>query len=204
MKTRMFRDMSTARPAPGPAAAAAARRQTGCSIVRAACIKARRSRPLHHTEASIMPKTALRVITLAGIAALAACGGSGGEVADRYRPVQLAEAPAMRVNGYLWQAALDTIKFMPIASTDATGGVIVTDWYINPGSPAERTKVIVNILDSRLRADALRVTVNRQMRTASGDWVDAPVQQATVAGLEDAILVRARQIRIGTVTEAED
>ena len=73
-----------------------------------------------------MPRIAFRVIMLAGMTALTACGGGSKEVADRYKPVQLEQAASMRVNGYLWQAALETLNFMPIASTDATGGVIVT------------------------------------------------------------------------------
>jgi hypothetical protein len=152
-----------------------------------------------------MPRIAFRVIVLAGIAALAACGGgSSKEVADRYRPVQLEQASNMRVNGYLWQAAIETLHFAPIASTDATGGVIVTDWFSDPSAPNERVKMRVAVMDSRLRADALKVSINRQAKDRSGEWVDQPVQQATVAGVEDAILVRARQIRIGTVTEKED
>jgi hypothetical protein len=142
---------------------------------------------------------------LAGIVALGACSSqSTKEVANRYKPVELESAQQMTVNGYLWQAALETLNFMPLSSTDATGGVIITDWYTNPASPSERMKVQVNVMDARLRADALDVVVNRQMRTGGGEWVDAPVQQATVAGLEDAILVRARQLRIGTVIRNED
>jgi hypothetical protein len=141
---------------------------------------------------------------LMGIAALAACGHhTSKEVADRYRPIQLEQAADMRVNGYLWQAALETIAFMPIVSTDATGGVIVTDWYTDASAPNERMKLRIAIMDPRLRADALQVVVNRQTKDRTGEWVDAPVQQTTVAGIEDAILVRARQIRIGTVTEKE-
>ncbi|MFN3230631.1 MAG: DUF3576 domain-containing protein [Alphaproteobacteria bacterium] len=136
------------------------------------------------------------------VALLAACGGSSEEVADRYRPVDLEQAQALRVNGYLWQASLETLSFMPFDSTDATGGVIVTDWYTHPSAPNERTKVRVTIMDAKLRADALRVVVSRQQQNA-GTWIDAPVQQSTVAGLEDAILVRARQIRIATVVDSD-
>ena len=146
--------------------------------------------------ANATPKILIALIA----ATMAACGGGSKEVSDRYRPVHLDQASALRVNGYLWQAAIETLSFMALDSTDATGGVIVTDWYSHPSSPSERTKVQVSILDARLRADALRVVVNRQQQSSEG-WIDAPVQQATVAGLEDAILVRARQIRIRTVTE---
>lgn len=151
-----------------------------------------------------MPRNAFRVVVLASVAILAACGGGSKEVANRYRPIDLEQAASMRVNGYLWQAAIETLHFAPIASTDATGGVIVTDWFSDPSAPNERVKMRVAVMDSRLRADALKVSINRQAKDRSGEWVDQPVQQATVAGVEDAILVRARQIRIGTVTEKDD
>jgi len=100
------------------------------------------------------------------------------------------------VNGYLWRASLDTMSFMPLTSADPFGGVIVTDWYVPPESPNERFKVQVYILDRQLRADGLRVTVFRQVRSGSSNWIDAEVKPETRAELENAILTRARQLRI--------
>lgn len=98
------------------------------------------------------------------------------------------------VNAYLWHASLDVLSFMPLVQTDSAGGVIVTDWYANPGNPGERMKIVVTILDKDLRSDALRVNASRQV--AQGDaWVDAPVQAATVQRLEDVILTKARELR---------
>jgi len=98
------------------------------------------------------------------------------------------------VNSYLWRASLDVLSFMPLLQTDSNGGVIVTDWYANPGNPGERMKVTVTILDRDLRADALRVAASRQV-AQNGGWVDAPVQAATVQRLEDIILTKARDLR---------
>jgi alpha-beta hydrolase superfamily lysophospholipase len=83
---------------------------------------------------------------------------------------------------------------MPLLQTDSNGGVIVTDWYANPRNPGERMKVTVSILDQDLRADALRVAASRQVQQ-NGNWVDAPVQAATVQKLEDVILTKARDLR---------
>lgn len=103
------------------------------------------------------------------------------------------------INSYLWRASLDTLSFMPLLQTDSNGGVIVTDWYVNPQVPTERLKVTVTILDQDLRADALRVAALRQVNS-SGQWVEAPVQAATVQKLEDIILTRARDLRRGAIT----
>lgn len=105
------------------------------------------------------------------------------------------QANGMGVNSFLWRATLDTISFMPVASADPFGGVILTDWYSAPETPNERFKVNIYILDRQLRADGLRVAVFRQEKDASG-WHDAPVPPDTASKLEDSILTRARQLRV--------
>ena len=104
------------------------------------------------------------------------------------------------VNGFLWRASLDTMSFMPLASADPFGGVIITDWHSPAGSPNERFKATVYILDKKLRADGVRVSVFRQTRDASGGWADAGVSPETRTRLEDTILTRARQLRIADIS----
>ena len=115
---------------------------------------------------------------------------------NRDVPVQLAPArlTSIGVNAYLWRAAVDTVSFAPLVQADANSGVIITDWYTHPGSPGERVKLTVAILDQDLRADALRVSASKQVNQGGG-WVDAPVAAATVQKLEDIILTRARDLR---------
>lgn len=99
------------------------------------------------------------------------------------------------VNDLLWRASLDTVSFMPLVSADPFGGVIITDWYTPPQTPDERFKVNVYILGRALRADGIRSSVFRQQ--LQGDqWVDAPVALNTATELENAILTRARQLRL--------
>ncbi len=102
------------------------------------------------------------------------------------------------VNAYLWRASLDTISFMPLTSADPWGGVIISDWYANPQAPNERFKTTIYILDSRLRADALNVSVYKQVNQG-GQWVDADVSQQTQLDIENAILTRARELRLSDV-----
>jgi hypothetical protein len=105
------------------------------------------------------------------------------------------------VNSYLWRATLDTVSFMPLASADPFGGVIITDWYSPPDQPNERFKVNIFILGRELRADGVRASVFRQKHDGSAQWVDAPVDQATGTDLENAILTRARQMRLSTAAK---
>lgn len=105
------------------------------------------------------------------------------------------------VNAYLWRASLDTIAFMPISSADPFGGVILTDWYSLPETAGERFKVSIFIMDRALRADGIRVSVFKQHRNAAGAWLDAAVDPMTQSDLENAILTRARQLRIQSDTK---
>jgi hypothetical protein len=103
------------------------------------------------------------------------------------------------VNAYLWRASLDVLAFMPLASADPYGGVIITDWYTNPEKPDERFKATVYILDTRLRADGLTVTVFKQVKDAAGGWIDSTTAAQTQVDLENSILTKARQLRLSNI-----
>jgi hypothetical protein len=136
-----------------------------------------------------------RAAYLALLLPLAACSSNKGQPeAD----IAASKVTTIGVNAYLWRASLDTLSFMPLLQTDSNGGVIVTDWYVNPNSPTERMKVTVLVLDQDLRADAIRVSALREV-SQNGQWIAAPVQAATVQKLEDIILTRARDLRRAAV-----
>ncbi len=109
------------------------------------------------------------------------------------------ETGGIGVNSYLWRASLETLDFMPLASADPWGGVINTDWYANPEKPDERFKVTVYILDTRLRADGVSCAVFRETKGDGGTWVTAPVSPDTNVAMENAILSKARQLRLSTI-----
>lgn len=113
--------------------------------------------------------------------------GGGGEESSK--------GATLGINSYLWRATLDTLSFVPLASVDPRGGVIITDWYESPEAPGEKFKINVIILDTRLRADGVRVSVFRQV-LKNGSWRDAEVNEKVARDLEDKILTRAREMRI--------
>ena len=125
-------------------------------------------------------------------------GGGGFLGLGKKAPAATAQ-PGIGVNSYLWRASLDTLAFMPLASADPYGGVINTDWYVNPEKPDERFKVTIYILDTRLRADGLTVTVFKENKGPNGDWVEAPTSAQTATDFENSILTRARQLRLSNI-----
>ena len=171
------------------------------------------------------PLTRPMAIVLAGVLAcgLTACSSDDGNSGSTYRtsPEFRSDAPAesglgitlfgesesdgtegaVAVNAFLWRASLDTISFMPLASADPFGGVIITDWFAPPETPGERFKVNVYILGRSLRADGLKVSVFRQTEGIGGRWTDAPVGADVPGEFEEAVLTRARQLRMQAVAE---
>jgi hypothetical protein len=128
-------------------------------------------------------------------------GGDGLNILGGKKTDQGGGGVGIGVNSFLWRASLDTLAFMPLASADPFGGVIITDWYSPPESPDERFKVNIFILDRTLRSDGLRAAVFHQQHEASGAWADTTVAAATQTDLENAILTRARQLRINTAAK---
>jgi hypothetical protein len=98
------------------------------------------------------------------------------------------------VSPVLWEAARDALGFAGFASEDPMTGLLVTNWYSPPAKPNERLRVSAFILSRALRSDSLSVTIDRQVGSPTGQWTDAPVSTDTVAELETAILLRARQM----------
>jgi len=155
------------------------------------------------------------VLTLAG--GLSACGGGSGlfgggqprDVEDqRESAYAQQEAAGLRnqdrntiwdlftdqadpnttveVNKYLWNAAQDVLDFMPLKAADPFSGVLVYDYGTPPGS-RRAYRAIVYVRDPALDARSLNVV----LQSRSG-----PAPVATVRAIEDAILTRARQLRI--------
>lgn len=140
---------------------------------------------------------------------LSGCGGLPG-MGGGARATTSAQT-GIGVNAFLWRAALDTLSFMPLANADPWGGVINYGWYVDPQTPNERFKATVYILDRRLRADALNVSVTKQVMRpgcmpnaadadadvdSAGCWIGAQVAAQTETDLENAILTKARQLNL--------
>jgi Domain of unknown function (DUF3576) len=127
-------------------------------------------------------------------------GGDGLNLLGGGKKTDQGGGSGIGVNSFLWRASLDTLAFMPLASADPFGGVIITDWYSPPETPDERFKVNLFILDRQLRSDGVRAAVFHQRLGAGGAWTDAAIEPATQTELENAILTRARQLRINTAS----
>jgi len=135
-------------------------------------------------------------------------GGGGGRLTqeERYAAAQRQRGPeeerstiwdlfdvkddpntTIEVNKYIWSAALDVLNFLPIQAADPFTGVIATGFGTPPGG-GTAYRATIYIQDPALDARSLRLALNTRR---------GPVSAATVRAVEDAILTRARQLRIG-------
>ena len=92
----------------------------------------------------------------------------------------------IEVNKYLWNASLDVLNFLPIQSADPFSGVIVTGFGTPPGG-GRAYRATIFVRDPALEARSLNVA----LATRNG-----PAPTATVRAVEDAILTRARELRL--------
>lgn len=122
----------------------------------------------------------LRTITVVFLCFLLASCGRGGSTADAGRSA----------NKYLWNASLETLSFLPVEQADPFSGLLVTGWGKAPGA-AQQYRVTVYVAGAALDATGLKVSAFR--RSGGGQ---VPAAQDTVQAIENAILSRARELRI--------
>ena len=99
------------------------------------------------------------------------------------------------INPYLWKGSLETIDFMPLSSADPFAGIIITDWYANQSAPNERCKINIFIKGYEMKTDNLKVNTFCQS-LSNGQWVDIKNNIDNDARLENAILNKAKKIRL--------
>ncbi len=101
----------------------------------------------------------------------------------------------MPINQFLWKGALDTISFMPLNSADPIGGTILTDWYSTTSNENERCKLNIFISGAELKTQNLKVTSFCQ-EFKGQKWVSKEVDQGNNIKIENAILNKAKKIRL--------
>ncbi|MGH1576894.1 DUF3576 domain-containing protein [Planktotalea sp.] len=108
----------------------------------------------------------------------------GSTIWDLFKPSDV--GTNVKVNKYIWNASLEVLNFLPVESVDPFSGVITTGYGRPPGGGrAYRATILVN--DPALEARSLNVALHSR---------SGPVSVATSRAVEDAILARARQLRI--------
>jgi hypothetical protein len=99
------------------------------------------------------------------------------------------------INPFLWRASIETISFMPLASTDPFAGTIITDWYTAESSLGERCKLNIFINGADMKTDNLKVSSFCQS-LKDNQWVNSPSNSGDNIRLENAILNKAKKLKL--------
>ncbi len=121
--------------------------------------------------------------------------GKGVSLSDLLNP-QSSES-TVNVNGFLWRASLNVLSIAPLISTDALGGTIITDWYINEKIQNTRIKIMAYIKTSELRSDGISIKVHVQ-NLKNGFWNETYTDEELANQIENHILNEARNYRINS------
>ena len=100
----------------------------------------------------------------------------------------------VNVNAYLWRASLNILSFTPLISTDALGGIIISDWYVNKNNKNQRMKITAFIKTSDLRSNGIGVKVHIQ-NFKDGSWSETYTSKDLETKIEDNILNEAINLR---------
>ena len=101
----------------------------------------------------------------------------------------------INVNAFLWRASLNILSIAPLISTDALGGTIISDWYINKNVKNQRLKITAFILTRELRSDGIKVKVHIQ-NFKNNVWSETITDSDLANKIEENILNEARNLRI--------
>ena len=101
------------------------------------------------------------------------------------------------VNAYLWRASLNILSFTPLISTDALGGTIISDWYINKKNKNQRMKITAFIKTAELKSTGIGVKVHIQS-LKDGYWSETYTNKDLETKIENNILNEARNLRINS------
>ena len=101
----------------------------------------------------------------------------------------------INVNAFLWRASLNILSIAPLISTDALGGTIISDWYINKNIKNQRLKITAFILTRELRSDGIKVKVHIQ-NFKNNVWSETITDSDLANKIEENILNEARNLRI--------
>jgi hypothetical protein len=123
--------------------------------------------------------------------------GRGFKLNDFLKSGSKAGAFEFASSNELWRASLDVIDFMPLASVNYSGGIIITDWYSNERSQNESIKITIRFLTNEIRSDALDIKVfTRICKESLINCKYIESNKSLVAELKKEILKRATRFQL--------
>jgi hypothetical protein len=96
----------------------------------------------------------------------------------------------------LWRASLKTLDFIPLATVDYSGGIIITDWYSEGKSNKEQIKIQIRFFSTELRSESIQVVSYKKICESNNECNNLAGNENFNKEIKDLIINSARQIRI--------
>ena len=96
----------------------------------------------------------------------------------------------------LWRASLKTLDFIPLATVDYSGGIIITDWYSEGKLNKEQIKIQIRFVSTELRSESIQVISYKKICETSNECTNIAGNENFNREIKDLIINTARQIRI--------
>jgi hypothetical protein len=96
----------------------------------------------------------------------------------------------------LWRASLKTLDFIPLATVDYSGGIIITDWYSEGKLNKEQIKIQIRFVSTELRSESIQVISYKKICETNNECLNIAGNENFNKEIKDLIINSARQIRI--------
>ena len=120
-------------------------------------------------------------------------GGLFGEIGGQKSSGQTLNFGTSNV---LWRATLKSLDFLPLISSDYSGGILIYDWYSQTNNPKEQIKISVQFLNNELRSDSIKITAHKRICENVDKCSNLVVEQKFVDTVKDNIISVARSLKI--------
>ena len=96
----------------------------------------------------------------------------------------------------LWRATLKSLDFLPLISSDYSGGILIYDWYSQGNNPKEQIKISVQFLNNELRSDSIKITAHKKICENGDKCSTLIVEQKFIDTVKENIIAVARSLKI--------
>ena len=91
----------------------------------------------------------------------------------------------------LWRASLETIDFIPLATVDYSGGIIITDWYSDDGNPNEALKITLRFMSNEIQSNSIKVIIHNKNCSAAENCTIKEIESNLKFEIQKSILSKA-------------
>jgi hypothetical protein len=125
--------------------------------------------------------------------AAASSGGFFGDIGGQKSSNQTVNFGTSNV---LWRATLKSLDFLPLISTDYSGGILIYDWYAQNNNSKEQIKISIQFLSNELRSDSIKITAHKRICENTDKCSNLIVDQKFADTVKENIITVARSLKI--------